>query len=169
MYLNQQVHLMHMIFPSKQRLFVDKLHEDATNWPNINGSSVLGGIEQQLGRPVPSRHDILCHEVVLGASPRQPKVAYLEVTVGIEQQIARLQISMYDTSRMYVFQASQKLIQEVLQMQPLSRVLAWWDEPKIKSFRDEAKIVTTWQCSSDNPWFDRIIWWRSVSMSSVAM
>lgn len=25
----------------------------------------------------------------------------------------------------------------------------------------------TWQCSSDNPWLDRIIWWRSVSISSV--
>lgn len=44
----------------------------------------------------------------------QTKIAYLEITILIEQQIAGFEISMNDISRVHVQKASQNLINEIL-------------------------------------------------------
>lgn len=115
-YLSHQAHLMHLVFSGKQRLSVHKLHKDATHRPHINGSSILWRVQQQLRCPVPSGDHIFSHELVLWSRSSKTEINDLQITICIQQKIAGFQISMNNICRMYVFQPSKDLIQEVLQI-----------------------------------------------------
>lgn len=114
-YLSHQAHLMHMVSSGKQRLSVHKLHKDATHRPHINGSSILWRVQQQLRCPVPSGDHIFSHELVLWSRSSKTKINDLQIAICIQQKVAGFQISMNNIGRMYVFQPSKDLIQEVLQ------------------------------------------------------
>jgi len=45
---------------------------------------------------------------------RQPKVADLEVAVGVQEQVGRLQVAVQHVRAVHVLQAPQQLVQEVL-------------------------------------------------------
>lgn len=114
-YLSHQAHLMHLVFSGKQRLSIHKLHKDATHRPHINGSSILWRVQQQLRCPVPSGDHIFSHELVLWSRSSKTEINDLQITICIQHKIAGFQISMNNICRMYVFQPSKDLIQEVLQ------------------------------------------------------
>uniref|UniRef100_A0A0K8RI04 Putative mitogen-activated protein kinase n=1 Tax=Ixodes ricinus TaxID=34613 RepID=A0A0K8RI04_IXORI len=85
--------------------------------PDVDGLGVPLAVQHDLRRPVPPRRHILRQEarvVVLGVRhPRQAKVADLEVTSGVEEQVARLEIPVQNIGRMNVFEAPQDLVEEV--------------------------------------------------------
>lgn len=93
--------LIDMIFSREQGLPFQHLGEDAAGAPNIDLDIVLLPREHDLGRPVISRRDIAGHLRVLYAS--QAEVAYLQVTILIDKDVAGLEIAMNDSGRVDVF------------------------------------------------------------------
>lgn len=113
--LGDEPHLVHVVSPREERRPVDELHEDAADGPDVDGGGVVGGVEQQLGRPVPPRHHVLRHHVALRRRPREAEVADLEVAVGVQQQVAGLQVPVDHVRRVDVLEPPQQLVQKVLQ------------------------------------------------------
>ena len=111
-----------MILASEQGLSVNQLCENAANRPEINSLTVVSRRKHNLGGSVPSRHYVhgQCHfelsVVVLarGDASSQTKIANLQVTVRVDQQIARLNIAMHDARRVKEEEATEKLVHEVL-------------------------------------------------------
>lgn len=103
-----------------------KFSENAANGPNIEGISVVGCIEYDLGCSVPSSDDVFSESRSgLFVAASETEVTDLEVAVLVEQQVARLEISMDDVRGVDVKAASEQLIHEVLAVvvrQVLSRV-----------------------------------------------
>lgn len=114
MYLGDEAHLVHVVASGEERLAVDELHEDAANGPDVDGGGVVGGVEQQLGRAVPPGHHVLRHHVALGGGARQPEVADLEVAVGVQQQVAGLEVAVDHVGGVDVLEPAKDLVQEVL-------------------------------------------------------
>jgi hypothetical protein len=71
-------------------------------------------IEEQLGRSVPPRDHVLRHEVLLSGGARQAEIADLEVAVGVEEEVAGLQVPVQDVGGVDVLEAPQQLVEEVL-------------------------------------------------------
>lgn len=70
--------------------------------------------EHDLGRAVPPRRDILGHEARLAAvglgredAAREAKVAHLEVAVGVEQEVGRLEVAVDDVGRVHGLEGAQ--------------------------------------------------------------
>ncbi|KAM0859882.1 hypothetical protein ACQ4PT_046899 [Festuca glaucescens] len=112
--LGDEPHLVHVVPPREERRPVDELHEDAPDGPDVDGRRVVGGVEQQLGGPVPPRDDVLRHHVALRRGARQAEVADLEVAVGVEEQVAGLEVPVDHVRRVDVLEPAQQLVQEVL-------------------------------------------------------
>jgi len=110
--------LMVVILAGEKWLATQHLRQDTTNTPNINGLGVLLESQHNLGSTVPTSGNVFGHEARVvfsrcsGAS--QAKVADLEVTIGIEQKIRRLQITMKDIGRVHGLESSESLIDKVL-------------------------------------------------------
>ena len=72
------------------------------------------GIEHDLWRPVPPGGHVLGEEtrvVVLGVGhPRQPEVADLEVTGGVEQEVGGLEVPVQHVGRVDVLEAPGELV-----------------------------------------------------------
>ena len=85
---HDQIQLVHVIFPRKERLSPEQLGEDTTDAPHIDSARVLGAREQQLGRAIPPRHDVLRHELgrlrVHERGARQSKVTNLQIAVRVQ-------------------------------------------------------------------------------------
>lgn len=71
----------------------------------------MGLAEQDLGRPIPQRHNLV------GVGPDgeadgtgQAKVGQLEVALLIDKQVLRLQVAMEDAAGMAVCQATDQLV-----------------------------------------------------------
>lgn len=79
--------------------------------------SVAFTVEHNLRCSVPSRGDVLGEEagviVVRVGDSSQPKVADLQVTGGVQQQIARFQVSVQYIGGVNVLQAAEDLVEEV--------------------------------------------------------
>lgn len=106
---------MNIIFSRKKRLSCNNLAKDAAYWPHINSLSVFWAVQQELGRSVPPRNNILHHEVSFSCGPCEAKIPNFQITFGIQQQVARPEVSMQDIRRVDVLQSSKQLIDEVLQ------------------------------------------------------
>lgn len=70
---------------------------------------------------IPSRRDILGHiSCILFWINRetscQTEIANLQLTVSIDKQVARLQVTMKDVCRVYVFQAAEDLVDKGLEV-----------------------------------------------------
>ena len=96
LYLRDELQLLHIVSARKQRLPIQQLHENAAHRPHIDGSRVVVAVEQQLWSSVPARHNVLGHEVRLLHRPGQPEVADLEVAVGVEKEVGRLEVAVED-------------------------------------------------------------------------
>ena len=77
--------------------------------------------EHDLRRSVPPRGNVLGHETgilirVCGEAPCKTKIANFELAIRIDEQITRLQIPVEDVSGMYVFEATEDLIDEGLKV-----------------------------------------------------
>jgi hypothetical protein len=77
--------------------------------------------QHDLGGAVPSRRDVLGHvpRILLrvhGETPGETKIANLELAVGIDEQVAGLEIAVQDVGRVDVFETAQDLVDEGLEM-----------------------------------------------------
>lgn len=94
--------------------------------PSLTGLRVLFARQQQFGRPVPPRGNIVSHKRHMcsqlgNIGAGQTEVADLKVAVGIHQDVARLlrqgekyQIAVQDVCRVDVLQAAEDLVEEEL-------------------------------------------------------
>lgn len=114
-YLGDEAHLVHVVAAGEEGLAVEELQEDAADGPDVDGGGVVRGVEQELGGAVPPRDHVLRHHVALRRWARQPEVADLEVAVGVQQQVAGLQVPVDYVRRVDVLEPAQYLVQEVLQ------------------------------------------------------
>lgn len=75
--------------------------------------------QHNFGCSIPSRGHILRHEtgalcLWLVSAPSQAEITYFQVAIGIEEQIARFEVSMQDLSRVQRLESSKRLIDKVL-------------------------------------------------------
>jgi hypothetical protein len=79
--------------------------------------------QHDLRGTVPPRRDVLCHQpgllacagVRAGADRScEAKVADLQVTVRVDEQVRRLQVSVYDVCRVDGLESTENLVYEVL-------------------------------------------------------
>ena len=95
---------MDVVFARKQWLAFQHLRKDTTRAPDINLYIVFLPCEHDLWGSVVSRRDIAGHLRVLEAG--KTEIADLQVTVFVDQDIARLQVAMNNTRRVDIFQAT---------------------------------------------------------------
>jgi len=85
------------IFSGEQRLAAEHLGQNAAYAPHINSFGVLLEGEHNLRRSIPSRSHVFRHEprIVLCRSSRPGKaeIADFQVTIGIQKQVGRLQVT----------------------------------------------------------------------------
>lgn len=93
-----------MVLAWEKRLALKHFSKDAARAPYVNLHVVLLPSEHDLWRPVVPRGDVAGHLWVLYT--RQSEVADLQVTVLVDQNVARLQVAMHHASRVDVFQSS---------------------------------------------------------------
>ena len=103
----------------QQRLSDNELGEDAADGPNINCAGVFLPGENDLRSPVPSCGNIVGQYRVgrlqlLNVGSSQTEVANFEITVRIDQQVAGLEIPVVNAGRMDVFESTENLVQEEL-------------------------------------------------------
>jgi hypothetical protein len=96
--------LIDVIFSWKQWLPFQHFCEDAPCTPDIDLNIILLPGEHDFWRSVVSRRDIAGHLWVLNTG--QAKIADLQVTILIYEDVAGLEIAMYNTCGMDIFQTS---------------------------------------------------------------
>ena len=118
---NQQdlVELVDIIVAAEEWFSTKKLGQDTACRPDINCLGVVGEREHDLRSPVPPGSHVLCHEpsVLLGVFQKpagQPKVADLELAIGVDEQVSRLQITMKNICRVDILEPTQHLVDEGL-------------------------------------------------------
>ena len=77
--------------------------------------------QHDLGGAVPSRSDVLGHVArillrVHGETPGKTKIADLELAVGVDEQVAGLEVTVEDVGRVDVLEAAQDLVDEGLEV-----------------------------------------------------
>jgi hypothetical protein len=77
--------------------------------------------EHDLGRAVPPRRDVLGHVpgILLGINreaAREAEIANLQLAVGVDEQVARLEIAVQHVGRVDVLEAAQNLVDEGLEV-----------------------------------------------------
>eukprot|EP00962_Isochrysis_galbana_P009630 scaffold2684_cov124-Isochrysis_galbana.AAC.11 len=119
--LDDQAELVQIVATGQQRLARHHLSENAAACPDVNRSRIRLVLEQQLWSAVPARHDVLSEPHVFDLCTwvhraRQPKVANLQVTILVDQEIAWFQIAVQHMGRMERMDTAQDLVEEVLKM-----------------------------------------------------
>ena len=116
---------MRLVLPREQRLPQEHFSEDTACRPDIYRSGVLFPTGHDFGRAVPSRRDVVRQDGVGGhghhvvvrrvqLGPSQAEIAYLQIAVLVQQQVARLEVAMQDAGAVDVLEPAQQLVQEVL-------------------------------------------------------
>lgn len=82
----------------EQRAVVDHLDEDAADGPDVDGRRVRLGAEQDLGRAVPERDDLVRVRAHGDAKrAREPKVGELELVArALDEQVLGLEVAVQD-------------------------------------------------------------------------
>jgi len=96
--------LVDVVLSREQRLALEHLSEDASCTPDIHLDIVLLPCEHDFWRSVVSGRDISRHLGVLYTG--ETEVADLKITVLVDENVAGLQVTMYDTSGVDVFQTT---------------------------------------------------------------
>lgn len=90
-----------MVPPRKKWLPLQHFSEDASCTPNINMFVISLACKHGFRGPVVSGGNVARHLRFLNS--RQPKIAYLEIAVLIDQDVSRVQVTMNYTNRMDIF------------------------------------------------------------------
>ena len=93
--------LVDMILSWKQWLSLQHLRKDAGCTPDIDFHIVFLPCEHDLGSAIIPGRDIACHLGVLNTG--KAKVADFQITVLVDEDVARLKIAMNDTGRVDIF------------------------------------------------------------------
>eukprot|EP01052_Picozoa_sp_SAG31_P014185 SAG31_NODE_872_length_11329_cov_3.968655_13_plen_228_part_00 len=118
--VGDQLDLLVHRMPREQWLSTKQLSTDAPCGPDVDGRRVAGEVRaNQLGRTVPPgcnvvgpEDRVLAH--IAKVCPGQPKVANLEVTIGVDEDVARLQVAVEDVRIVDVAQPCEQLVQQPL-------------------------------------------------------
>ena len=91
----------------------------AAHRPHVDGRRVVLVLDEELGRAVPPRHDVLGEAEVLRLGlgvdrPREAEVADLEVAVLVDEEVARLEVAVEHVREVDRVDAAEDLVQEVL-------------------------------------------------------
>ena len=115
-HVDDLVHLLERIGGQEHDLAVEELAVDAADTPHVDGEVVVLGAEEELGRAVVLRDDLLGHVAVLVEldDSGQAEVAYLEQAVAVDEQVAGLDVAVDDARRVEVLDAAQYLVEEEL-------------------------------------------------------
>ena len=96
--------LVDVILAGEEGLALEHLGKDTAGAPNVDLNIVLLPGKHDLRRTVVSRRHISCHLRILDS--RQAEIADLQIAVLINQDVARLQVSVDDAGRVDVFQTT---------------------------------------------------------------
>ena len=91
----------------------------AAHRPHVDRRRVVLVLDEELGRAVPPRHDVLGEAEVLRLGlgvdrPREAEVADLEVAVLVDEEVARLEVAVEHVREVDRVDAAEDLVQEVL-------------------------------------------------------
>lgn len=93
-----------MVLAGEQRLALEHLGKDTSNTPDINFNIVLLPGEHDFRSSVVSRRDIAGHLGVLNTG--QTEVANLQIAILVDQNVAGLQVTVDNASRVDVLQSA---------------------------------------------------------------
>mmetsp|Transcript_47954 Transcript_47954/g.77875 ORF Transcript_47954/g.77875 Transcript_47954/m.77875 type:complete len:214 (+) Transcript_47954:268-909(+) len=118
--LDYHIKLILCIVPREKWFSRLQLGQDAANGPDVDGTGVICPGTEDLWSAIPPSAHILSH----GADPflvretdsSKTKIANLQVTVAVYQQVSRLEIPMNHLSRMNVLHTAKDLVDEELAM-----------------------------------------------------
>ena len=96
--------LINVVFPWEQRFSFKHFRKYTSRTPDIHLNIILLPREHNLWRTVVPCGDITGHLGIL--NPSKTEITDLEVTVLVDQNVARLQVAMDDASGMDVFQSA---------------------------------------------------------------
>lgn len=111
------MYLLQVVIARQQGRPADHLRDDAADAPHVELVGLLLGVEDDLWGAVPPRHDLLgqliiSREWVEGA--RQAEVAYLQVTVLVDEDVGWFDVAVDNPRTVHVEGAAQDLVGEVL-------------------------------------------------------
>ncbi len=93
-----------MIFAREQRLSIEHFGENTAGTPDINLNIILLPGEHDLGGAVVSRRHVSSHLRILNSG--QAEIAYLQVTILVDENVTGLQVAVDDTGGVDVFQTT---------------------------------------------------------------
>ena len=120
---------------------------------------VVRKAEHDLGGAVPPRRDVLGHKALLLGlvePAREPEIANFELAVRVHEQVARLEVAVEHISRVDIFQAAQRLVDERLEVRVRERLTG----TNLRSAQKLQSVPRQGEARS------RTMAWRSASMSS---
>ena len=91
------------------------LRHDAAGGPDVDAGIVGAGAEQDVRGAVPQRDDLVGEGIDGDAKrPRQPEIRKLELALGVDEQVLRLQVAVQDAVVVAEGDATQQLLHEGL-------------------------------------------------------
>jgi hypothetical protein len=119
----------------------------ARRWEIRTRFGVVLEAEHDLGRAVPPRRDILSHvpSILLRVdreAARQAKIANLELAIGIDEQVARLQVAVQHVGRVDILEAAQDLVDEGLEV-GIGKRLAGADNGSQIAFHELCRVYAS--------------------------
>mmetsp|Transcript_42244 Transcript_42244/g.90136 ORF Transcript_42244/g.90136 Transcript_42244/m.90136 type:complete len:270 (+) Transcript_42244:701-1510(+) len=139
---------MEVVPAGEERLAPDHLGEDAAAGPHVDGGGVGLVLDEQLGRAVPARDDVLGERLVLGLGvwedgASKAEVADLQVAVLVHEEVARLEVAMQHVRRVDGVDTTQDLVEEVLEVLVGERLLRVDDvvQVGVHQLRDEVHVL----------------------------
>lgn len=130
------VQLIHIIPSLEDRLPREELSKDAPHAPHIDRRAIVRKAQHDLRRAVPPRGDVLRHEALVGraalllggavgggVAAREAEVADFELAVGVDEEVAGLEVAVEDVGGVDVFEAAEGLVDEGLEVGVRERLL----------------------------------------------
>ena len=102
--LSDDGELVDVVLSGEQRLALEHLSEDASRTPNVHLDVVLLPREHNLGRAVVTGRDVTRHLGVLYTG--QAEIADFQIAVLVDEDVAGLEVTVDNTGRVDVFQAT---------------------------------------------------------------
>lgn len=96
--------LIDVILAREEGFALEHLGEDAAGAPDVHLDVVLLPREHDLGGAVIPRRNVARHLWILNSG--QAKVADLQIAILVNQDVARLQVTVDHAGRMYIFEAA---------------------------------------------------------------
>ena len=106
------------VFAREQGLAAQHLSKDTADAPDINRLCILLEGEHDLGSTVPSSGNVFGHEtrvvICRGGRASKTEIADFEITVSIQEEVGRLEVSVQNVGGVHSFQCTKGLVDEVL-------------------------------------------------------